>query len=399
MHRPVLRALGSRHAQRAIYVGLPLGGAAAFDASSGPVAEEQLPRTYEPAAIASIWVRRPIRVVKRACSVLGELVPFGAGLAIDYGRGRLDDVELQVAHARALRESLIRLGPAFVKLGQAMSVRPDVLPRPALKEMERLVDSVPSFPDELARAIVFAELGRPFDELFDTSEFGAAPVAAASLGQVYRVRERSSGDVLAVKVQRPDMMAAISLDLQILMCLASALDGLTSVFTRQQPYHRALLATFAEAAWSELDYEQEASNQERFRRNFQCEGLPRADCPQQPPAGASWRRLVSGARSGSAESRGQIYIPRVYREHTARRVLATEWVEGCYLARSPPDVIARLVPVGIACFLQQLLEDGFFHCDPHPGAQRSAAAFPSARWKGAPHPAVPRAPSACPQAT
>ncbi|KAG8458445.1 hypothetical protein KFE25_004323 [Diacronema lutheri] len=393
------------HVRRALAlaVGAPVCGAVLLDAASGPVREEMLPRVWDSETVASVWARRPVRVLARAGAVLGELAPLGGALALDAARGALGEAGAQASHARALRDSLVRLGPAFIKLGQALSSRPDVLPAAALKELESLVDACPSYPDEQARAIVLAELGCPFDELFDTAEFGSAPVAAASLGQVYRVRERATGDVLALKVQRPGMMRAISLDLQLLGLLATAADALGAAFTRQQPYHRELLRAFSAGAWSELDYEHEADNQAMFRTNFGCDGQPRADSAR---ARTPWQRLVSradapapravdgadGAHGGGARASRRtppavtadatpavtrasaravwsrrVYIPMVYRGLTSRRVLATEWVQGEYLARSPPDVIARLVPIGIACFLQQLLQDGLFHADAHPG--------------------------------
>mmetsp|Transcript_24746 Transcript_24746/g.61431 ORF Transcript_24746/g.61431 Transcript_24746/m.61431 type:complete len:583 (+) Transcript_24746:67-1815(+) len=364
LRRMIPRSAASR--RLALGVALPTAALVLWDASQGPVLEKDLPRHYDEACFGAIWTQRPARAVYRACSVLCEAVPLATSLALAAGLGELGSEEVQRQQACALREALVRLGPALIKLGQAMSIRPDILPAPVLVELQRLVDACPCFADEKAHAIVLAELGKNFGDLFDAAEFGIKPVAAASLGQVYRVRVRGTGEVVAVKVQRPDMMASISLDLQILAVLASTLDLLTATFTRQQPYHCDLLRAFASAAWAELDYENEASNQERFRRNFGCENSPRDDSQRTAALSrrsSSWLPL----RRGTADNSSEVYIPRVYHEFTSRRVLTTEWIEGEYLARSPPAVIRRLVPIGVNCFLKQLCTDGFFHCDPHPG--------------------------------
>jgi aarF domain-containing kinase len=139
--------------------------------------------------------------------------------------------------------------------------------------------------------------------------------------------------------------------------------------TKQGAYNVSLLRAFATASWAELDYEHEASNQERFRAYFDCVDKPRADAPPAAGGGRGWLR-GGGRRAAAAAERERlstVYIPRVYSAHSSRRVLTTEWVQGEYLARSSPAVIGTLVPVGVACFLRQLLEFGLFHADPHPG--------------------------------
>lgn len=384
-----LRSLASR---TAVVVGAPLTAAAVADRVAGPVSDLDLPREYDAHAIASAWAQRPVQFAARGAVIVGEVVPFATRLAADAYASRLDTPDAQSARARELREMLVRLGPAFIKLGQALSIRPDLLPACALFELQRLCDDCPPFDDALARQIVRAELGAPFDALYDCSEHGTAPVAAASLGQVYRARLRATGEEVAVKVQRPDMRAAISADLLALRALSIATDALTRALTQQQPYHAELCQAFSAATWGELDYEREADNQNRFRRMFgdlrhadtreARAGAERADADG--PGGAraphpsssvgercvAWLvRALSAARAciDGSDSGARVYVPRVHAELTSRRVLTTEWVEGEQLARSAPHVIARLVPVGVACFLEQLLKHGFFHCDPHPG--------------------------------
>ena len=166
------------------------------------------------------------------------------------------------------------------------------------------------------------------------------PIAAASLGQVYRLQladPAEKGQWVAVKVQRPDMKRFILRDLFIMRMMATVIEKIKCKLTNNRPYDVALLDTFASASLNELDYLKEAANQELFIKEL----MPRMG--------------------------GRIYIPKVFRGLTTRRVLVTEWIEGEKLACSPPEVINALTPVGIECFLCQLLETGHFHADPHPG--------------------------------
>merc|ERR1719195_2178537 len=163
-------------------------------------------------------------------------------------------------------------------------------------------------------------------------ETGHAPLRAA------RHLHPTAGDqVVAVKVQRPDMHHYVLRDIYILRLVARSWQWLKSTFTYQRPFDVALLDAFAGATLKELDYLNEAANQIKCKEALE---------PRQ---------------------RDKIYIPNVYEKHTTRKVLVTEWIEGAQLAKSPPEVINQLIPVGVECFLIQLLETGFFHADPHPG--------------------------------
>jgi len=142
---------------------------------------------------------------------------------------------------------------------------------------------------------------------------------------------------VAVKVQRPDMVTFVLRDLYIMRRFAQVMEKFRTTFTYNRPYDVQLLDTFAGASLKELDYINEASNQEEFRKEFL-------------------------HRMGS-----KVYIPAVHAQLTTRKVLVSEWIEGKQLAKSEPDVINRLTPVGVECFLTQLLETGRFHADPHPG--------------------------------
>lgn len=312
-----------------------------------------LPTEYDLVSIQAYWQARPTEVIQRASEVAIILVPYLTRIFLwEYAiRRKIRKHEgLQRKYAKEFRETLLRLGPCFIKLGQALSIRPDILPQPFLNELQKLCDAVPSFPTEDAIAVINDELGPgSTDRIFYGLNSDTPPIAAASLGQVYKLRLKESAtddDVMnlpkgkqwvAVKVQRPDMIRFILRDLFVIRIIAGMTEKVKTTITNQRPYDVAIVDTFAAASLQELDYIKEAENQETFRTNL----MPRM--------------------------KGQVYIPMVYNKFTSRKVLVTEWIEGEKLASSPPDVINRMTKVGVECFLCQLLETGFFHADPHPG--------------------------------
>lgn len=334
---PAPRKTSSSRLVAAALAAATAAAAASASLESAPD-EEELPREYDAHALAEYCHRRPWMVLRRCAQVAHSLLPLMARLLLDWRTGALKDEEVCRAHALAAREILTGLGPAFVKAGQALSIRPDLVPEAALKELQRLCDDCPAFPWPAARAEVEASLGgRPLEAVFDIGSVAPEPVAAASLGQVYRWRRRSDGAAVAVKVQRPGMAHAVAVDIHILRHIARFLRFLTKRATKSRVDHVSLLEAWARGAYGELDYEAEAQNQDRFKRELE-------------------------PRMG-----GRVYVPEVDYELTRKRVLVTEWVPGPRLADCPPDVVRTLVPVGVECFLAQLLDIGAFHSDPHPG--------------------------------
>merc|ERR1712088_1044598 len=299
----------------------------------------QLPREYNASQVEEFFQARPLEVADRTWQILTAVVPYLARFLVweHLIRRKIRDHEgLQQRYAVELRELLTSLGPCFIKLGQAVSIRPDLLPSSFLFELQKLCDAVPSFPTRDAVAVIEAELGRPVAEVFEGLD-GSEPIAAASLGQVYKVRLEEDGQTVAVKVQRPDMQQAVLMDIHIIRRLSVAIQWFKTTFSKQRPYDVALVDTFGTATLQELDYIHEAANQQRCKDELE----PKME--------------------------DKIYVPRVWHEHTTRKVLVTEWIDGPQLAKSSPEVIQRLTPAGIECFLIQLLETGFFHADPHPG--------------------------------
>lgn len=235
-----------------------------------------------------------------------------------------------------MREALIDLGPAFIKIGQALGTRADLLPLAYVKELATLQDRVPQYPTADAFARIESELGRPLHELYP--EIDSEPIAAASLGQVYRARLQT-GEEVAVKVQRPDLESTISFDIAILFRLVK----LTNRFfpsANENADWEGMLREFHTTIHEEMDYVKEGRNADRFRYNFR-----------------TWRA---------------VRVPKIFWSHTSTRVLTLEFVrgtkvvdiEGLKAHRISPVKVNRLL---IRTYLKQLLEDGFFHADPHPG--------------------------------
>ncbi|KAL4451900.1 hypothetical protein ABPG75_007562 [Micractinium tetrahymenae] len=337
------------------------GGAARAKAKAPP--EEELPFTvYTPTANAEYWQTRPVAVV---CRTLQISTAVGSWLM----EGRLTNrgasaQALTDVRARKLRRLLTELGPAFVKIGQAISSRPDVAPPEFLRELEKLQDQIPPFCNDEAFEVIQAEYGvASVSEVF--SSISPEAVAAASLGQVYRAVLRSTGEAVAVKVQRPGVASSIALDVYVLRQLLAVVRRVRK-FNSDLP---ALLDEWASSLFRELDYRHEATNGVRFKQLY-----------------------------GHMEG---IYVPRMHTELCTRKVLVMEWVDGerlrtAYSAAVEASVLAsadvppggaarpgpgpafasssssssddlRLVEVGVRCSLEQMLEEGFYHADPHPG--------------------------------
>ena len=247
---------------------------------------------------------------------------------------RREEVPLPTA-AEHFRLALEELGPTFVKLGQVLSTRPDLLPPEFIAELSKLQDRVPPFPFPLARAQVEASLGKPLEEVF--AEFAEEPLAAASLGQVHAARLRDGTEVV-VKVQRPDIEEVISVDLDILYDVAQLAEERTPL-GELYPL-REMAEDFAATLRAEMDYRREGRNADRFRENFR------------------------GVET--------VYIPRVYWEHTTGRVLTLERLRGIRIDDLEGMREAGIDPRRVALHstqlvLKEVFEDGFFHADPHAG--------------------------------
>jgi aarF domain-containing kinase len=289
--------------------------------------------SYDPERLTAALMTRPMQLTARSFSVATKLGGFITMVLADMASGTVETKAPK--RAAQLKRILTELGPSFVKVGQALSSRPDLLPKSYLDALSGLQDRLPGFPTSIAYALIEEELGRPFDEVY--SEISPEPVAAASLGQVYKGRLRSTGEEVAIKVQRPGIGEGIALDMVLLRRLMSFVDD--NVPQISQPLV-PLVDEFAGRLFGELDYIAEGHNAERFGKLY---------------------AHVSRVR-----------VPKILWEGTSRRVLTMEWIEGCKLTDQEAMAKAGLsvvdfVDVGIECTLRQLLEAGFFHADPHPG--------------------------------
>lgn len=275
------------------------------------------------------WTRE---VDRRALDKTIRLTRFIVFRGADGSAGKESRLERQAAW---LREHLIALGPTFIKIGQSLGTRADLLPLAYIKELATLQDQVPAFSTAQAFARIEQELGRTIGEAY--AEIDSEPIAAASLGQVYRARLHT-GEEVAVKVQRPNLAETISFDLDVLARITHRMAGIPSIAANAD--WEGMLREFAETITEEMDYAQEGRNADRFRENF---------------------RLWTNIR-----------VPRIFQTHTTAKVMTMDFIRGTKVTDLEALRAQRISPVKvnrllIRTYLKQLLEDGFFHADPHPG--------------------------------
>lgn len=287
---------------------------------------------YDAAEVEEFFGQRPFLVLGRLLKVLTG-VSKCAFLAFSK------DAEIERRLARRVRELFTELGPTYIKLGQALSVRPDVLPEAFLQEFREFQDSVTPFDNEEAVKLVLRELKcSQLSELF--SDFSAQPVAAASLGQVYKARLKN-GQSVAVKVQRPNLAEKVALDLVLARQVAKWLVYFEEFFPGVQGNDLVgFVDAFGQRLFEELDYEMEVKNAQRFRELY-----------------------------GDQE---KLKVPTMYPSLATGKVIVMEWIDGVKLTDTHAIRSLGLEPldyisVGIECAMRQLLEHGFFHADPHPG--------------------------------
>ncbi len=235
-----------------------------------------------------------------------------------------------------IRDTFLELGPTFIKLGQLFSTRADLFPVEYVEELSKLQDRVPAFSYTRVEEIIDRDLGKPISELFD--RFEPIPLAAASLGQVH-LAKLHTGEEVVVKVQRPGLQKLFTIDLEILR-------GIAKYFQNHPKWGgggRDWLGIYDECCkilWEETDYISEGQNADTFRRNFRAQ---------------DWVR-----------------VPRVYWRYSSVRTLTLEYLPGIKISDYKELEVAGLDRQAIArrsatAYLQQLLTDGFFHADPHPG--------------------------------
>jgi len=259
------------------------------------------------------------------------------GKAWSYWGGMTDAKRAARRRAQAIwiRETFLDLGPTFIKLGQLFSTRADLFPSEYVEELSKLQDRVPAFSYDLVEKIIYEDFGRRIPELFRS--FDPIPMAAASLGQVHKA-QLVSGEEVVVKVQRPGLRQLFDIDLAIL-------KGITRYFQNHPKWGqgRDWMGIYEECCrilYEEIDYLNEGRNADTFRRNFR--------------------------------DREWVCVPRVYWRYTSLRVLTLEYLPGIKISHYEALEAAgldrkRLAELGAKAYLYQVLNDGFFHADPHPG--------------------------------
>ncbi len=289
---------------------------------------------YNPEAISRIYRKNPKRLLKRLWQTLLPITLFLITLGWDKLIGALKKEKNAQKRAKEFTKLLVELGPAFIKAGQALSTRPDIVPAIALDELAQLQDQLPGFSSELAMACIKEDLQKNIDEIFE--DIDIEPVSAASLGQVHKAKLKS-GEKVAVKIQRPGLREQITLDLYIVRNIAIWLKRYIGLIRSDLV---ALIDELGRRVFEEMDYINEANNAKKFKELHQ--------------------------------DNIKIAVPHIFKEYTSKRVLTMEWIDGVKLTNID-DVKAlgidpyQMIDIGVNCSLKQLLEHGYFHADPHPG--------------------------------
>ncbi len=289
---------------------------------------------YDPEIISKIYQKNPSRLFKRLWQTLIPIFVYIFSVGWDKLTGQLKKESQARFRAKQLTNLLVDLGPAFVKAGQALSTRPDIIPVVLLEELSELQDQLPGFDGNKAMELIEEDLDKKIDEIFLSID--KEPISAASLGQVHKAVLKTK-EIVAVKVQRPGLREQITLDLYIVRNIANWLKNNIGLIRSDLV---ALIDELGKRVFEEMDYLNEAKNAEKFR-NLHLHN-------------------------------SKIAVPKIYKETTSRRVLTMEWIDGIKLTNLEgvkklgidPD---EMIEIGVQCSLEQLLEHGFFHADPHPG--------------------------------
>jgi len=292
---------------------------------------------YDPIMAEELLFRQPWKWMVRNVQIAFPIGWWAVGVVSDYIMG--SSKHNRRTRAKQLLRGISGLGPAIIKGGQALASRSDLLPSEYLEELQKLQDDVPRFSNELAFATVEQELNATFGDVFELVQ--EEPVAAASIGQVYKAKLKANGDTVAIKIMRPKCEEIIALDLYILRWWSSNVYNRIFDALGRDIDVRAIIDDFGELIYREIDYVAEAANAQRFNELY-------------------------------ASMATEVFVPKVYSDFTTSKVLTMEWVDGFRLTDSANLALfgldrKKLVNTLTQCSLRQILENGFFHADPHGG--------------------------------
>jgi len=271
---------------------------------------------YDPDTISKIYKKNPKRLLRRLWQTLLPIFAYIFSVGWDKLTGRLKNEHQARFRARELTNLLVELGPAFVKAGQALSTRPDIIPGILLEELSELQDQLPGFDGDKAMELIEEDLGYKIDEIF--LEIDKNPISAASLGQVHKAKLKNE-EIVAIKVQRPGLREQITLDLYIVRNIAYWLKNNIGLIRSDLV---ALIDELGKRVFEEMDYLNESKNAEKFRKMHKHNQM--------------------------------IAVPKIYKEITSRRVLTMEWIDGTKLTNLEdvkklginPD---EMIDIGVQC--------------------------------------------------
>ncbi|MGC8976497.1 MAG: ABC1 kinase family protein [Candidatus Ratteibacteria bacterium] len=278
-----------------------------------------------------------IRKLRRYRNVINILIKYGFGIIIE----RIHILKFPIRKRKKveysfpvrIRKILEELGPTFIKLGQILSTRPDLIPIEYIKELEKLQDEVKGEDFEIMKDFIESELGRKIEDIFE--EFNSQPIASASISCVYKAKYK--GNYVAVKVQRPNIKEQIYTDIQILYDIAELIEKFIKESEIYQP--RKIVREFERSIKKELNFLIEGKNMEIIREKM--------------------------------KEQDGLFIPKVYKELSTEKILVTEYIEGIKINKveewSKFVDKEKIIRTGVNVILKQIFEIGFFHGDPHPG--------------------------------
>jgi predicted unusual protein kinase regulating ubiquinone biosynthesis (AarF/ABC1/UbiB family) len=279
---------------------------------------------------------QPLRWLSRNVELFVPFSIFTLNVVFDILTGT--EKQRRANRAEELLDVISKQSPAIIKAGQALASRPDLFPKEYLEALQKLQDRCPAYPTNQAIAQFESEIGVPFDEVFEY-ESPLEPAAAASIGQVYKAKLKSNGAEVAIKIQRPNCMNTISTDLFVLRWYSNLVERLLKLVGRNISLV-SVIDDFGELIFREMDYRAEAVNAQRFAELY-------ASIPD-------------------------VFVPKVYTDLSTGKVLTMEWVTGARLSdKSSLERMgldsSKFVDILVQCSLRQMLENGFFHADPHAG--------------------------------